>query len=156
MIEWVTVISLILFGMFLLIAEIIFVPGTTIVGIIGFLSLFFGVGLSFNYFGSETGWITVGISSVVSGGILYYAFKVNLWRRFSLKNTSDSKFNEGHLDALFVGMEGHTISALRPIGKAELNNKQYEVKTMGKYLDSGCRIKVIRIISNQIIVEPLN
>jgi membrane-bound ClpP family serine protease len=55
-----------------------------------------------------------------------------------------------------VGMEGQTVSALRPIGKAELNNQTVEVKTNGDYLDSGSRIRIIKIISNQIIVESIN
>jgi membrane-bound ClpP family serine protease len=156
MVEWIIVVSLILFGLFLLIAEIIFVPGTTLVGILGFIFLFLGVGLSFNYFGSETGWITVGSTAVASGLIMYYSFKANVWSRFSLKTTIDSKVNEGEVESLKVGTEGHTISALRPVGKAELGNKLYEVKTMGEYLDSGSKIKVVKIVSNQIIVEPLN
>ncbi len=156
MVEWITVISLILFGLFLIVAEIVFVPGTTLVGIVGFVFLLLGIGLSFNYFGSETGWITVGVSSVASGLILYFSFKANVWSRFSLKSSIDSKVNEGELDSLSVGNEGHTISALRPVGKAEIENKLYEVKTLGEYLDSGSRIRVIKIVSNQIIVEPIN
>jgi membrane-bound ClpP family serine protease len=156
MIEWITVISLILFGLFLIVAEIIFVPGTTLVGIVGFVFLILGIGLSFNYFGSETGWTTVGVSSVASGLILYYSFKANVWTRFSLKSSSNSKVNEGELDSLTVGSEGHAVSALRPVGKAEIENKMYEVKTLGEYLDSGKKIRVIRIVSNQIIVEPIN
>jgi membrane-bound ClpP family serine protease len=156
MIEWITVISLIVFGLFLIVAEIIFVPGTTLVGIVGFVFLALGIGFSFNYFGSETGWITVGVSSVASGLILYYSFKANVWSRFSLKTSIDSKVNEGELNSLTVGMEGHTVSALRPVGKAELKNKLYEVKTLGEYLDSGRKIRVIQIASNQIIVEPIN
>ncbi len=156
MIEWITVISLILFGLFLIIAEIIFVPGTTLVGILGFIFLLLGVGLSFNYFGSETGWITVGISAVASGLILYFSFKANIWGRFSLKSSIQSKVNEGDLDSLIVGAEGITVSALRPVGKATLGEKMYEVKTLGEYLDSGSRVRVIKIIMNQIIVEPIN
>jgi membrane-bound ClpP family serine protease len=156
MIEWITVISLILFGIFLIVAEVIFVPGTTIVGLVGFVFLVIGIGVSFNYFGSETGWITVGITSVASGLIFYYSFKSNIWSRFSLKTSIDSKVNEGELKSLTVGTEGHTVSALRPVGKAELGDKQYEVKTQGEYLDSGSKIRVIKILSNQIIVEPIN
>jgi membrane-bound ClpP family serine protease len=155
-IEWITVISLILFGLFLIIAEIIFVPGTTLVGILGFIFLLLGVGLSFNYFGSETGWTTVGVSAVASGLILYYSFKANIWGRFSLKSSIQSKVNEGDLDLLTVGTEGIAVSALRPVGKATLGEKMYEVKTLGEYLDSGSRVRVIKIIMNQIIVEPIN
>ncbi|GIL23758.1 MAG: hypothetical protein BroJett042_22710 [Bacteroidota bacterium] len=156
MIEWVTVISLILFGLALVVAEIIFVPGTTVVGIIGFIFLIAGVGFGFNYFGSETGWILVGSTAVISGLVLYFSFKANVWGRFSLKSSIDSKVNEGSLDALTVGQEGTATSALRPIGKAQLGDKEYEVKTAGDYLDSGSAVRIIKINSNQIIVEPIN
>jgi membrane-bound ClpP family serine protease len=156
MIEWITVISLVILGLALIVAEIIFVPGTTLVGVFGFGFLILGVGLSFRYFGSEAGWITLGVTSVASGAILYYSFSSNVWGKFSLKTTSEGKVNEGELDELKVGVEGQTVSALRPIGNAELNNKIFEVKTQGEYLDSGKRIRVIKILSNQIFVEPIN
>ncbi len=156
MIEWVTVISLILFGLILIIAEIIFIPGTTIVGILGFLFLIVGVGFSFQYFGSETGWITVGISAAVSGLLLYYSFKSNVWGRFSSKSKIDSRVNEGLLDKIQVGNEGVTLSTLRPFGNAEVNDQVIEVKTFGNYLESGTKIKVVQINLNQIIVEQIN
>lgn len=156
MIEWVTVISLILFGLILIIAEIIFIPGTTIVGILGFLFLIVGVGFSFQYFGSETGWITVGISAAVSGLLLYYSFKSNVWGRFSSKSKIDSRVNEGLLDKIQVGNEGVTLSTLRPFGNAEVNDQIIEVKTFGNYLESGTKIKVVQINLNQIIVEQIN
>ncbi len=155
MIEWITVISLILFGLILIIAEVIFVPGTTIVGVFGFLFLIVGIGFTFSYFGSETGWITVGVSATLSGLILYYSFKTNVWSRFSLKSSMQGKVNEGELESLAIGAEGQAISALRPIGKANLGDKIFEVKTMGEYLDSGSKVRVIKIIMNQIIVEPI-
>ena len=156
MTEWSIVISLILLGLVLIIIEIIFVPGTTFVGLVGFIFLAIGIFLSFRYFGSETGWTIVGASAVVSGSLFYYSFKANVWGRFALKSSIQSKVNEGELDHLSVGLEGFTVSALRPVGKAELLSKQFEVKTVGEYLDSGTKIRIIKILSNQIIVEPIN
>ena len=156
MAEWSTVISLVVFGLVLVVAEVIFVPGTTVVGIIGFCFLVVGVGLSFKYFGSEVGWVMLGSTSVASGGLLYFSFTTNVWRRFSLKSSNKGKVNEGELDQLVVGMEGRAISALRPIGKAEVNEQIVEVRTNGDYLDSGSRIRIIKIVSNQIIIEPIN
>lgn len=155
MTEWITISSLILFGLILIVAEIIFVPGTTLVGIVGFLFLAVGVGLSFRYFGSETGWTIVGISGAISGLVFYYSFKANVWGRFSLKSSSNSKVNEGEMAAVTVGIEGVAVSALRPMGKADLNGKMYEVKTLGEYADAGTRVRVINVISHQIIVEPI-
>jgi len=156
MTEWMIVVSLIVFGIALIVAEIVFVPGTTLVGVLGFVFLILGTGLSFRYFGSTAGWITVGITGVSSVVILYYAFTSNVWGKFSLKTSNNSKVNEGELDQLSVGVEGQTSSTLRPVGKAEINNKTYEVKTSGEYVDTGKRVRVIKILSNQIFVEPIN
>ena len=156
MIEWLIVISLILFGLTLVVAEIIFFPGTTIVGVVGFVFLVLGDGLSFKYFGSGIGWATTGGSAVISGMTLYFAFKANVWGHFSLKSTSTSKVNEEVLSGVTIGEEGLTLSALRPSGKAELDNKTYEVRTLGNYVETGIKIRVKQILAHQIIVEPLS
>ncbi|MFN8341764.1 MAG: NfeD family protein [Cyclobacteriaceae bacterium] len=153
--EWTIVISLIMLGMVLLVVEIFFVPGTTLIGILGFLMEAAGVGLSFSYFGSDTGWITLIATGVVSTVTLYFSFRTNFWTRFALKSASDSKVNEGELTSLAPGMEGITLSNLRPVGKAEITGKIVEVRTLGQFLPSGTRIRIIQILSNQIIVEPL-
>ncbi len=154
MFEWATIISLILFGLVLLVVEIVFVPGTTLVGVLGFLFLIVGVGLSFHYFGNRSGWITVAASAAASGLVLYFSFKANVWKRFALKSSIQSKVNEGELAGLTTGQEGITLSALRPVGKAEVGDKTYEVKTQGEYVSTGTKIRIVQILSNQIIVEP--
>ena len=154
--DWLIVLSLIAFGLSLIVAEIVFVPGTTLVGIIGFVLLVIGVSLSFRYFGSTTGWITASSTTAAFFLVFYLCFKANVWSRFSLTAKMDSKVNEGELTGLAVGIEGVTLSSLRPIGKAELNHKVYEVKTFGNYLDTGKKIRVVEILSNQIVVEPIN
>lgn len=156
MIDWVTVLSLILLGIALLVVEIIFVPGTTVVGVVGFVLLLAGVVLSFRYHGSAIGWTTACGSAAGTAVILYFCFKSDVWSRFASKATIDSRVNEGELNDLRVGTEGIAVSALRPIGKAELNGKIYEVKTFGSYLETGKKIRVMEILSNQIVVEQIN
>ena len=63
--------------------------------------------------------------------------------------------NDEILSSIAIGEEGITVSALRPSGKAELDHKTYEVRTMGNYVETGIRIRVKQIESHQIIVEPL-
>lgn len=156
MIEWTTVLSLILLGISLVVIEIVFVPGTTVVGIIGFGLSIVGVVLSFRYFGTTIGSTTATVTALGSGVILYFTFKSNAWGRFASKATMASRVNEEELRDLTEGAEGITVSALRPIGKAELNGKVYEVKSFGGYLETGTRIKVMRIQANQVIVEQIN
>ena len=156
MVEWITILSLIIVGLALVIAEIIFVPGTTLVGLVGFVLMAIGVGLGFNYFGGSVGWTIAGVTAVVSGVILVYAFKANVWGRFSLKSTIDSRVNEGDRDGIVAGTEGTTLSALRPMGKAELLSRTFEVRTLGAYVEPGTRIRVTTVDASQIIVEPIS
>jgi membrane-bound ClpP family serine protease len=153
--EWTVVISLVAVGLILLLVEILFVPGTTIVGVIGFVVLAIGVGLAYKYFGREIGWMTLGTTSVLAGLTLYISFKSNLWSRFALKTTNTDRVNENP-EGISVGEEGIALSALRPIGKAEIGKRTFEVKTLGAYVDSGKRVRIIQINSNQIIVEPIS
>lgn len=153
---WTTVIFLVISGFVLLIVEILFVPGTTVVGILGLLATVLGIYLSFDYFGSEVGWwFTLG-STLFFVLAIYYSFRNKTWEKLALKDTNDGKVNEGLTDSLSVGDKGVAISTLKPIGKAELNNKEYEVRTYGDYVDSGTSIQIIKIDKNNIIVEPIN
>lgn len=151
--EWTVVGTLILLGLLLLVIEILFVPGTTLVGLLGFILVIVGCAISFNYFGSKIGWITVGSSAVLSGLALYLSFRSNLWLRFSLKSTSKGTATEQVEGKVAVGEEGRTISSLRPSGKAEFRQGIFEVRTFGKYADPGTAVRVVQVESNQIIVE---
>jgi membrane-bound ClpP family serine protease len=98
----------------------------------------------------------MGGSAVVTGIVVFLSLRTKAWERFSLKDANDSKVNEGELLGLSSGEEGITVSSLRPSGKADINGKLYEVTTLGNFVSSGTKIKIIRISSNQVIVEPLN
>jgi membrane-bound ClpP family serine protease len=154
--EWAIVISLITFGLLLLIVEVIFIPGTTIVGVGGVILVLIGIVLAFKYFGGETGWITLAGVTVASGGLLFYAFRTNAWNRFTISTSIDSRANEIELSKFTLGMHGRAISALRPGGKGEFENNIVEVRTLGDYVDSGSAIRIIRVLPNQIIVEIIN
>lgn len=154
--EWITVIAFLVVGIGLIVVEIIFVPGTTIVGILGAGLAVVGIILSFNLFGRSTGWITFGVSGAVATGLIYWSLRSKAWARFSLKDTIDSRVNEGAFAHLQTGQEGVTVSTLRPVGKADFNGKMHEVTTPGNYVESGKKIRIIKISSNQILVEPVN
>jgi len=154
--EWLTLISLITIGLILMVVEIIFIPGTTIVGFIGFALIILGIVLGFRYFGDETGWMIVGFSTALSAIVFFWTFRAKPWQQFALKTTIKSKVNEGIHDGLLTGDEGVATSALRPSGKAEVHGRVVEVVTQGGYLESGTRIRIIKISPYQILVETIN
>ena len=154
--EWYLVLTLIGIGLLLLIIEIIFIPGTSVAGFIGFGLIVVGLLLSFNYFGSSAGWIVVGGTAVAAGLIFFWTFRTKPWRQFALKSSIQSKVNEGETAGLEAGIEGKTVSALRPMGKAELAGKMFEVTSLRGYIESNTKIRIIKVSPNQILVEPLN
>lgn len=139
-----------------MIVELIFVPGTTIVGILGFAVCVYGVYTSFQTFGSTTGWITLGVTSLMAIAFTVYSFKSNTWDRFALKGSIKSKVNEDNPIAVVVGDEGVTASSIKPIGKAEFHNRIYEVRSMGNYIVENEPVKVIKIDNNRIFVQTIN
>jgi membrane-bound ClpP family serine protease len=153
---WTIIVVLLLIGLALIIIEVIFIPGTTVVGLIGVVFSVVGIVVSYRYFGKETGfYILLGVSAATAVA-LFYSFRSGMWSRFSLKSAMDSKVNEGLTTSLKVGDEGKAISTLKPMGKVEFASGQFEVKTLGDYVDAGTKVKIVHIESHSVIVKPLN
>ena len=148
--------SLIVLGIILIVVELIFIPGTTVVGIIGGVLFVLGQIMAFSYFENSTALGILFISSVFGIGAIVASFKSGMWKRFSLNKVIDSKVNEGYTSALQIGLRGKTLSALRPMGKAEFKDKTYEVGTFGDYIETDKSIEIIDIKGNKIIVELVN
>lgn len=152
----IIILALLLIGLALIVIEVVFVPGTTLVGIIGVIFAGAGVIISYRYFGSEVGlYITLGMSAVTALA-LFYSFRSKAWTRFANNSTMKSRVNEGLTALLHIGDEGVTVSTLKPMGKAQFANGEFEVKTLGDYVDVGTKVKIVYLESNQIIVKPLN
>lgn len=154
--DWIIVIFLILFGLGLLIAEVIFVPGTTLVGILGLFLTVAGIYRGFTVFGDTTGYWLLGITGVIGLGAGIYALQHDTWGRFSLNTSNKSRFNEDFQQGLSVGMRGKTMSELRPQGKAIFGDVIAEVRTHGQYLSGNTEVRITKIESNTVFVEPLS
>ncbi|HMG88656.1 MAG TPA: NfeD family protein [Chryseolinea sp.] len=147
---------MLLIGLALIIIELIFIPGTTVVGLLGLAFAIVGIVISYGHFGSDIGFYILIGSLVTTLGAMFIAFRTGAWNRFAHKSSIDSRVNEGIMSGVQIGDEGITLSTLKPMGKAEFNNQTFEVKTAGNYIDRGERVKIIFIESHQIVVEPIN
>ncbi len=151
------VVTLIIVGLLLVLVEFIFIPGTTVVGFLGFAVQLVGIYLAYDYYGSRTGHMVLASVILVSGLGLWIAVKLKLWKKFSLKEEISGKVKPANSEAIKEGMEGLTVSALRPSGDAIINDKTVEVSTYGSFIDSRMKVKVTKVTSdNKIIVEQIN
>ena len=153
LLDWITVILLIGIGLLLIIVELIFVPGTTIVGILGFVLTCIGIWIGYAALGTSMGHIILASTVLIGIVAFVYSFKSDSWSRFALKNQHRSRVNEEYRYILTVGDLGKTVSALRPQGTAIFNEQHHEVQTNGEFLPPNTPVRIIKIHHNKITVE---
>ena len=156
MIDWIAILSLVAIGLVLIIVEVIFIPGTTVIGILGAIFVVVGIVISYQTYGSGIGTIVLIVSLVTSAIALIISFKSGVWQKFALNSSINSRVNEEIKHNLWIGDEGKAISSLKPIGKAEFNDLVFEVRTIGDYVDAGTKVRIIKIDDQRIFVEPIN
>ena len=154
--EWITIVSLLVFGILLLVVEIVLVPGTTLVGIAGVILMGVGIWMGFRDLGLVYGYWMLGISVLLTAGAVYFGLKKQTWQKFTLTTVNKAKVNEDVMPEVQIGEIGKTLSSLRPSGTGFFNGRQYEVQTNGEFVPTGSDIRVIKIAHHKITVEPVS
>lgn len=156
MLDWITVILLIGIGLVLIIIELIFVPGTTIVGILGFILAIVGIWFGYAALGTTIGHIILGSSVLIAGIAFFYSFKNDVWSRFALNDQINSRVNDEYQHTLEIGETGITVSALRPQGTVIFSNRRHEVQTNGEFIVPNTTVRIIKLKHNKITVEAVS
>lgn len=146
------IIAFVIIGLLLIMLEVFLIPGTTVVGFVGFGISLTGVILAYVNFDPWVGH-SLAVGSVIIGvGSFYLSIKLGLYKMFSLKAESEGRVNT-EAASLEIGLTGTTISALRPSGEVLVQGKQYEAQSMGSFIDANEAIKVVSIKNNKVFVE---
>lgn len=145
--------SLLLIGLILLLVELLFIPGTTVVGILGFLVSLAGLAYAFlNFDYSLALWIA-GATLTLNFVAVWYGFSSGIWKKFSLKSTQVGGAFDGRTDGLFIGMKGLAVSDIKPFGKVSFENQWYEVKSETGFIEVGKTVVISKIEHNKITVK---
>lgn len=155
--DWVFVIGLIIMGFFLLLVEIFIIPGITLAGIVGSLSIAGGIYYAYAKIGA---WPAVGalVLSLVIGGIfLAFVIRTKSWGRLILSSREESKAgfrsSKAELEKL-VGRVGRSLTPLRPAGTALIGEEKVDVVTEGDFIERDTQITVVEVQGNRVIVRP--
>lgn len=149
------IVLLIILGLVLLLIEFAVIPGITIAGIGGFLLLAASVYIAFVEMGNIAGFITLAIVLIASPIMIYYFFTSRAGKEMILDSEIDGKIKNFDPEKLKVGDIGKTIGRLAPMGKIKVNGEVVEAQSTGAFIDHQTEIRIIKIKSNQIIVEPI-
>ncbi len=151
-----TIIILILLGLVLLLIEFAVIPGVTIAGIGGFLLLIASVYIAFSDLGTIPGFITLIVVLIVAPAMVYYFFKSRTGKKMILEKNIEGKVSLIDEEKVKVGDTGKTIGRLAPMGKVKVNGEIAEAQSTGAFIDPHTSVRVIKIVSNKLIVEPIN
>jgi len=149
------VIALLVLGVLLLLIEVIFVPGTTIVGIGGVILLIIGVYLAYDTIGEVAGHLSIAsalLAILLSLGVL---LKGRTWERMALDSRLTERVDPGAGQTLAVGQRGVTESRLNPVGKAVFGDQVVEVHSSGAFIGEATPIEVAHVSAGRIIVRKI-
>ena len=150
------IITLIVLGALLLVAEIILLPGLTIAGIGGFIAFGVAIYLGFTGYGNTGGFVTIGASAAASVLAIALSVRARTWRRLSLNAQIDSTSQPPPEAELEVGARGVTITRLAPSGKITVDGKTYEARSLGDlYVDPNKEVEVVGFENFSVIVKTL-
>lgn len=147
--------TLILFGLLLIILEILIIPGI-VVGLLGAVFVVLGLAGIWTEYGSTAGWIATLLTAGLSALSIWSALRTGFWRRFSLQDKLEGKANVIEPDAVHAGDRGHAVSSLRPMGTVRVNGQRFEgASESGQIIPPNFPIEVVRIDGGKLIVRPV-
>lgn len=147
-------VTLLLCGLFLIGLEI-FIPGG-IVGFFGAAALIGAAVIGFAIFPPALGWLSLFLILALT------ALAVFVWMRFfpksrigkalSLAQNIESRDQDD--STWHPGMKGTALSALRPAGKAIIENRRADVIAgTGVWIEPNAAIEIVRVEGNRIYVK---
>ncbi|PIF05652.1 MAG: hypothetical protein CSA36_05610 [Draconibacterium sp.] len=149
------IILFIILGLVLLLIEFAVIPGVTIAGIGGLLLLAGSIIIAFKAYGNFAGFLTLLVVIIVAPLMLYYFFKSRSGKKMILDSQISGKVKTINTDKIKPGETGKTIGRLAPSGKVKINGEVLAAQSTGAFIDQQTEIKVLKVLSNKIIVEPL-
>ena len=150
------IILLIILGIFLLVIELLVVPGSIVAATGGVCLLGCGIYLSYHSYGSLWGNVTLISTIALIILALVYTLKSKTWKNLMLHTSIDSKVETFDEEQIKEGDSGMTISRLAPMGKVMINDAYVEAKSINEFIDQGKEIVVTQILNSQIIVKLKN
>ena len=150
------IISLIIIGIILIVAEFLIIPGFGIAGILGFIAMISSCYLGFAYFSTSTGIIVSLINLVLLAIVTIFALRSKTWKKLSLNTNIDSKVDSSPSSkGIVIGLRGKTLTRLSPGGDVLFNGVVTEVFSRDRLIDPNKDVIVCDIEANKIYVNEI-
>lgn len=148
------IITLILVGIVLIIAEILLVPGIGVAGVLGLLSMGGSCWYAFYEFGNLTGAIVTAVTTLVLVAFAVIVLRAQTWKKMTLNTKIESKVNNIPIE-LRVADRGRTVTRLAPMGSVRFGNEVVEVKALEGMIDPDIDVEICLMEEGKIYVTPI-
>lgn len=149
------IITLMLVGLLLVLAEILLIPGVGIAGVLGILAMGGSCAYAFLEIGNVTGVIITSVNVVLLVALLVWVLRAKTWKRFSLETNIDSKAVVPEIEVA-VGDTGRSVTRLAPMGTVRFGDNSLEVTSMEGLIDPGIQVRVVSIEDSKIYVATFD
>lgn len=153
MLPWIGVLAIL--GLVLVFAEML-IPGFGVFGVFGIISLLCSTILAAKMYGVFVFLIMLLTLIVLFFVMLLFAKKSGLYNKVVLHDRQEMQdFDESKLAGL-IGKVGTTQTTLRPFGIAEIEGANFDVRSLGDFIEKNQKVKVIQISGKIVTVKELN
>jgi membrane-bound ClpP family serine protease len=151
--DWLLVAVLLIFGALFVAVEILLIPGTTLVGLVGFILLTVGIWLGYRDLGSTTGHVMLASVVALVAVVVWIGLRPKNINRFALTDKNTYHVHDVRRpDEVFPGQVGQALSAMRPAGTVLFGQERREATTRGEFVAAGAAVRVLGIEQNRIVV----
>ena len=150
------VISLVLIGVLLLLAEILIIPGVGVTGILGLVSLGGSCFYAYHEMGGTAGTVVTTVVCLLVVLMLVFVLRGKTWTKLALKTSIESKATPGTIKEIDLGQKGEAVTRLSPMGSVRFDDEVVEVKSLDGMLERGTQVTVVLIEDNKIYVKQIN
>lgn len=143
-----------LIGVLVIIAEVI-LPSGGLLSLVAIGVFSYSLYSAYTEAGRNAALVLAGVDIVLLPILIVTAFKMlarsPLTLRTELKRTGGVSSQASDL-ARYAGMEGKTLTTLRPAGTAILDGHRVDVVSQGEFIEKNADIVVLAVTGNQVIV----
>lgn len=156
---WIYSVGLLILGFLLILLEIFVLPGITIFGVVGVVTVMGGVTYAYLHMGFWPAAGIAGLGLLGTIGLIGAVVQTRAGSRLVLRSATSR--DQGYassdpgLEAL-VGQQGEALCDLRPSGRARFQARTVDVVSEGGYVQSGTRVEVLRVEGSRVVVQGVS
>lgn len=151
--EWFIIVALVVLGLFLVVAEILLLPGITAAAV-GAVGCFIGaVILAYMTYGAGTALLVFFGSLVLALAALLVSLRSKTLKRLTLDSNIDSVASVSADKVVPLGAEGVSLTRLAPMGTVVIDGRSWEAKSFDGYIPPKKAVVVTGFDNTAVVVQ---